>query len=338
MSSWANRGIYSKRNLQQIPEALRPQIVPRYQRPEIVLSESFHIAPTNEIIYPTGKQIYDPIDPYELFSMNPRSKRVEILPSPKAVELKQGEKTYVFVILRNIQHVSDNDLWITSYNSIRKFYTNRIIIIDDHSSINTVNGKLINTEVIFSDFNGAGELLPYYYFMKEKWADRMIFIHDSMFLHRPFTTEEVDVRVRFHWHFEPNQFDNPKMISFFISLLKNKDALASYVKEHPTLRGCFGGTCVIDHSVIKEIEEKYNLFSVLSLTIRKRKDREVFERVLARVLFFEGYVTLMNCSLFGDIKDYPDAYKVSYIQLEENIRKINEQHYPTALIKIWRGR
>lgn len=104
----------------------------------------------------------------------------------------------IFHILRNIIHAKDNDLWISSYNSIRRFYTNPIKIIDDNSIINTFNGKLIDTEVIQSEWNGAGEILPYYYFMKHKWADRMIFIHDSMLLYRPFHNSELSHPVRFY--------------------------------------------------------------------------------------------------------------------------------------------
>ena len=41
MSSWANLGVPRKRNLQQIPEGLRPTIITRAQRPEVIQSESF---------------------------------------------------------------------------------------------------------------------------------------------------------------------------------------------------------------------------------------------------------------------------------------------------------
>lgn len=75
------------------------------------------------------------------------------------------------------------------------------MIIDDNSTINTVNGKLVNTEVIDSEYNGAGEILPYYYFLQHKWADRMIFLHDSMFMNRHFTPNELDSPIRFHWEF-----------------------------------------------------------------------------------------------------------------------------------------
>ena len=43
MSSWANRYIPRKRDISQIPAELRPQIVPRFQRPEIIQSEAYQI-------------------------------------------------------------------------------------------------------------------------------------------------------------------------------------------------------------------------------------------------------------------------------------------------------
>ena len=62
-------------------------------------------------------------------------KKIDTSLKPSAFELKFRDKTYVFVILRHIRTTRDNDLWISSYNSIRKFYTNKIIIIDDNSNM-----------------------------------------------------------------------------------------------------------------------------------------------------------------------------------------------------------
>jgi hypothetical protein len=176
MSSWANRGIFPKRNLAQIPEGLRPTIITRAQRPEVILSESFQEnEKQNEVIYPSGSE--DSIPDISAYSRSyPR--KMEFNPAPNAIELRFLNKSYVFVILRNIRITRDNDLWMASYQSIRRFYTNQIIIIDDNSDINTVNGKLVNTEVIHSDYNGAGEILPYYYFLPTngqiEWSFYMI--------------------------------------------------------------------------------------------------------------------------------------------------------------------
>ena len=139
MSSWANRNILQKRNISQIPPELRPQILPRFQQPQVILSETFQQKmekkeKENEIVYPdnTSKQMPERYN----------FKRIETKPSPLATLLVHNDKSYVFVILRNIQTAKDNDLWISSYNSIRKYYTNPIVIIDDNSTINTVNGRL----------------------------------------------------------------------------------------------------------------------------------------------------------------------------------------------------
>lgn len=218
MSSWANRHVYSRRDISKIPEALRPVIISRAERPEVIMSETFQkdvydsgfefgTKTMNEILYPKDNPI----------------KKIDIVVS--SYELIHDNKSYVFVILRNIQNAHDNDLWISSYNSIRKFYKNKIIIIDDNSKINTVNGKLVNTDIIYSEWNGAGEVLPYYYFLQHKWADRMIFLHDSMFLHRRFTDSELDNDIRFHWYFL-NKSERTESflasLSTFLSLFSDK--------------------------------------------------------------------------------------------------------------------
>jgi hypothetical protein len=48
MSSWANRLIPRKRDLSQIPDEFRPTIIPRVERREIVLSETFQVKAENE--------------------------------------------------------------------------------------------------------------------------------------------------------------------------------------------------------------------------------------------------------------------------------------------------
>jgi hypothetical protein len=326
MSSWANRHIPRKRDLSQIPEALRPTIVPRVERPEIIASETFQ-KKENELIYPIEPEWKAPT----FASLFP-SKQSNTAPVKKynSVELIHNEKTYVFVILRNIQKASDNDLWLSAYHSIRQFYTNKIVIIDDNSSINTVNGRLTNTEIITSEYNGAGEILPYYYFNKNKWADVMIFIHDSMVLYRPFTENELDYECVFHWHFEEKDASViKKTIAVLSSLTKSKE-LEEYV-QIGKWRGCFGGAGIIDLSVVEMLEEKYKVTKLVGYT-RTRKQREIVERILGVLLSFEKNVT----SNFGDIIDYPEKFLATTLQLATH--NITQKSYNTAIIKLWRGR
>lgn len=328
MSSWANRGIPRKRDLSQVPEEFRPTIVPRVEHPQVVLSETFQKETFNE------NEIIYPVDDWKASSFTGYSAKASVPSFPKPVNAKElihNEKTYVFVLLRNIQKASDNELWLSAYHSIRQFYTNQIIIIDDNSSINTVNGKLVNTEIIQSEFNGAGELLPYYYFHKKQWADTMIFIHDSMVLYRPFTESELDHEVVFHWHFS-NEKSNEQIIKKALSMLSSIgiSTLDDYVQNGDWI-GCFGGASIIDASVNNMLQEKYNL-SKLTMYVRARKQRELVERILGILLSYEKKAT----SNFGDITAYPRPFESSTLKM--STYNIQQANYNTAILKLWRGR
>jgi hypothetical protein len=334
MSSWANRNIPRKRDISQIPEQLRPQIVPRALKPEIVNSEAFqNVRETVSNIIVNNSSNKSESIPSRQYT----TKKVD-LPSPTAIELKYNAKSYVFVILRHIRSVRDNDLWISSYNSIRKYYKNKIVIIDDNSSINTVNGRLDNTEVIYSEFPGAGEILPYYYFLKNKWADRLIFLHDSMFLNRYFIDKELEDDIKFHWFFHSGENKDNSKINLYLSLLNNNDEITSFFKNPQSVwRGCFGVASIVDYTVIDFLEQKYGLFTTLVLNIKSRKDREIFERVFGIVLFYEKIVDI-NCSNFGLITDYPGAFNSENNNYDTAKHIISQRGYDTAILKVWRGR
>jgi|UniRef100_A0A6C0BH96 hypothetical protein len=339
MSSWANRGIPCRRNLLQIPEGLRPTIITRAQRPEVIQSESFQEnEKQNEIIYPSGSEDSSPTPDMNAYSRSYPVRKMELNPAPNAIELRFSDKSYVFVILRNIRTTHDNDLWMASYQSVRRFYTNKIIIIDDNSDINTVNGKLVNTEVIRSDYNGAGEVLPYYYFFVNKWADRMVFLHDSMFLHRRFTDAELNGAVRFHWHFSNTEIRNDRKIGTYLSMLPNHEGLLEYANQPDSAwNGCFGGTSIIDLDIVTQLEEAYSFFSTLVLSIKTRKDRETFERLFGIALYFTKMID-EPFSNFGNIVKYPGAFESQISTPDQGAYALSQKGYDTAIIKVWRGR
>ena len=312
------------------------------------MSESFQQTAYDPVDYPIRNVIEEPYNHRDVKAKQDVpvvrkgeyvSKRIEIAPSPGAFELRFQNKSYVFVILRHIKTPRDNDLWIHSYNSIRKFYTNKIIIIDDNSVINTVNGKLFNAEVIQSEFPGAGEILPYYYFLQHHWADTMIFLHDSMFLHRTFTDSELHHEVVFHWYFTSNGFDDPRKITNFLSLLPNhKEVVDFYKNPYSQWKACSGGATMINHDIVVMLETKYNLFTILSMSLKTRKDRESFERILGILLYFEKLVEDNTCSNFGDILQYPGAFQSETNNSDTALHIVQQSGYPTAIIKVWRGR
>jgi hypothetical protein len=336
MSSWANRNVPKKRDLSQIPSDFRPPIVQRIERIEVTRSELFQQSnsSTNEIIYPqssskSSNQI--PIQQLQMTLLKSIDKS-----SPSAFELTHNKMSYVFVILRQLQSVSDNNYWISSYNSIRKYYTNKIIIIDDNSTINTVNGNLVNTEVIKSKFNGAGEILAYYYFNQYKWADCMIFLQDTMLLHRPFQPSELEGSVRFHWYFIDSSINSThsKLMLFISSLKNNSELVEDITTSTRPLKGCFSASSIIHYSVVESLQQKYELFTILLLMISTKKDRELFERLLGKILFVENYIDEDSCSNFGNITMYPDSFQ--YKTIDSAIQYHQQSGYSSAIIKCWK--
>jgi hypothetical protein len=203
-----------------------------------------------------------------------------------------------------------------------------------------VDGALVNTEVIRSEFNGAGEILPYYYFLKYKWADTMIFLHDSMFIHRLISHDELECNIKFHWHFEKGYVSDLRKINTYISQLSNNTELQEFVSNPDTQwNGCFGATSICDLDILQQLDDKYKLFSNLVLSIRTRKDREIFERILGIVLYYEQiFDDTKKCSNFGDILKYPGAFDSENNNMETAAHIIGQAGYNTAILKVWRGR
>jgi len=378
-----NRNIPRRRDLNQIPEELRPPPpIPRAERTEVLLSETYQYNPDdsfdgspffmedpqsrNPIFYPSSSTSSTSTSTYaSLFSgfpqpsssskSNPKDKTSTAIsslltsltsqyiqiqpPSPAAIELRIDNKSYVFVILRNLRNSSDNDLWISCYNSIRRYYTNKIVIIDDNSSMNTVNGKLYETDIIYSDYPGAGECLPYFYFLMNRWADRMIFLHDTMFLHRRFLQQEADTLLRFHWHFNPTDKEFIPRIQQVVTSLKNHEPLLSHLtpQSDSQWKACFGVASIIDISIAHKLEEKYKLFSTAVLMIRNRRDREMMERLFGLIAFHENLVS-DNPSTFGDILNYPKCFESQDTTLKTATYQVEQAGYNTAILKVWRGR
>ncbi len=342
MSSWANRNIPRRRDLSQIPSEFRSPIISRSEQLQVKQSELFQQPPSspfssfsssNEIIYPSSQSSSNQI-PIQQLQMS-ILKSIE-KPSLNAIELEYNNMSYVFVILRQLQTTTDNNYWISSYNSIRKFYKNKIIIIDDNSMINTVNSNLVNTEIIKSDFNGAGEILAYYYFYKNKWADCMIFLQDTMILERPFESKELEGSVHFHWHFIDSSVDKHynKLMLFVSSLKNNSELVEDVTTSTRPWKGCFSATSIIHYSVVEILEDKYEIFSIFVLMIQNKKDRELFERLLGKILCVENFVDEDSCSNFGNITTYPDAFQSKSI--ESSIQTYHQHHYSSAIIKCWK--
>jgi len=104
--------------------------------------------------------------------------------------------SFGFIILRYVNSEETNKYWIESYVCIRSLYPDSmIIIIDDNSNyIFITKIPLKNTRIIESEFKGAGELLPYIYFLKYRYFDTAVIIHDSVFIKKYIDFTEYKIK------------------------------------------------------------------------------------------------------------------------------------------------
>jgi len=241
--------------------------------------------------------------------------------------------TIGFIILRHVDSETTGKYWIESYNCIRKFYYNKIIIIDDNSNYDYIeNITLINCEIIQSEFLGKGEILPYYYLYKYKFFKKAIILHDSVFIHKYIHFNDFN-NIKFIWHFTHhwnNESDEIKLLD----ILDNNQALKEFYYNKEKWVGCFGVQSIIEYTFLEKIVNKYNIFKLIDY-IQNRELRMNFERIFGLICFYEYDNLINNISLYGIIHHYIHwGYLYSSYIEDKNNKKIDH----LDIIKVWSGR
>lgn len=228
-----------------------------------------------------------------------------------------------FIILRHVNNTLTNKYWMHSYDCIREYYPeNKIVIIDDNSNYNYITTKrLYNTIVVSSEYLGRGELLPYYYYLNNKWFDIAVIIHDSVFINKylDFNVEKYKMLWGFAAHFCDQIEDETSMLKLF-----NDPELMEFYENKDLWHGCFGGMSVIRHDYLKNINSKYDISKLLNRVLT-RYNRCSFERVIACLLQKDSKREI----LIGDIHTYC-TWGITFDD------KDNYKYLP--LIKVWSGR
>ena len=237
-----------------------------------------------------------------------------------------------FIMLRNVNSSLQNLYWIKCYECIRRFYTHfQIVIIDDNSDYKYVkyNKKLKNTIIIKSEFKKRGELLPYYYFLKYKFFDIAVIIHDSIFLNKRIKFNTLNYN--FLWEFNHNsqqiqsfREDAENKLENMINLYEDENLNKFYKLNE--WKGCFGCMMAVNYNFLKAVNQKYNL-EILIPNIKHRFDRMLLERLIA--ILFQISIDKKKVSKFGDIHKYC-RWGIKFKQ------KDNFTHLP--IIKVWSGR
>jgi hypothetical protein len=254
-----------------------------------------------------------------------------------------------FIITRHVNSETTNKYWNHSVQLLRRLYPlKKIVIIDDNSNQEFVKSEFDykNIEIVKSEFPGRGELLPYYYFLKNKYFENAVILHDSVFFHKRIPFELLqNVEVLPLWHFNPDTEDLVTRLHI-ISNLTNYNNIYEKLKLHKDLLGmsqlinksakwygCFGVQSYINHNFLLKINNKYNIINLLKV-ITTRPDRCCLERILGCIFFTESNFLYKRKSLFGDIF----KYQKWGLTFDQYINKFNKGQIEKTVMKVWSGR
>ena len=251
-----------------------------------------------------------------------------------------------FIITRHVNSENTNRYWNHSVKLLKKFYpTKKIVIIDDNSDTNFLKAdcEYSNLEIIQSEFPGRGELLPYYYFIKNKFFDNAVIIHDSVFFHKRINFEVLNgTNVLPLWYFDYNENESNSIK--LIENLKNKFNIEDKLKYNAINAfsfisskkwyGCFGCQSYINHNFLLHIENKYNI-SALTKVIQNRTDRCCLERIMGCIFCTEYPKTNTSKSIFGNIMIYPSSGRYTYDMYNTDLKKGTIKR---DVVKVWTGR
>jgi hypothetical protein len=253
-----------------------------------------------------------------------------------------------FILIRHVNSDKTNKYWNNSVKLLRTFYPFiKIVIIDDNSNYDYVKAEhdYKNVEFIQSEFPKRGELLPYYYYLKRKFFENAVILHDSVFLHKRINFEKLKgTNVLPLWHFNADNenMDNSKRI---IHNLKNRFELENNIantNNHIIMKmphstnwsGCFGVQSYINLKFLERIQNKYNITNLIK-TVNCRADRCCLERIFGCIFSTESPIpNKAPKSLFGDITKY-QTWGYTYDTYLEDMQK---KTIPKIVIKVWTGR
>jgi len=209
---------------------------------------------------------------------------------------------YVFVILRHVTKTLNNsdEIWKECYKSIRKFYDNKIIIIDNNSDYSIIknNIKLDNCEIINCSIFNSRLFSPFYELLNINF-EKAIIIHDGVIFQK-FVDFSKFEDVKFIWHFNMKKYDDINLIKKQLSVLSNNNILFDIFKNN-NFTGCMGCCLAITKDFLMKLENKFKISNLKNI-IQNQTDAIAFERTLSLLCFSEKQNLIEDLSFEGEIK------------------------------------
>ena len=252
--------------------------------------------------------------------------------------------SFGFIMTRHVNSKNTNKYWNHSVKLLRTLYPERkIIIIDDNSNPAFVKADFNykNVEIIKSEFPGRGELLPYYYYIKNKFFENAVILHDSVFFHKRINFNILNgTKVLPLWYFnadneniENSQKITKKLSNSYILQEKLKNDINVGMKQDKWY-GCFGVQSYINHNFLIHIEKKYAITNMVH-NVLCRSDRCCLERIMG-CIFYNDYPCISKIkSLFGDISHH---HKWRIYTFDNYMTNLKKGTVPDQVVKVWTGR
>ena len=255
------------------------------------------------------------------------------------------------IIIRHVKCKKTNEYWNYNVSQIRKIYLDdiKIVIIDDNSDHTFVKSfqEYNNIVILNSEYPGRGELLPYYYYIHNKFFEYALIIHDSVFFHKRFDYEkliEKDIDIVPLWHFT-NDKDRLADTLLLAHTLKNKFKILEMAQIPPRASfgfrpgekwmGCFGCMAFLSHNFLLRIQQKYNITNMLPY-VSTRSHRQSLERILG-VIFSIEKKPYYPSSILGNIMLH-GYFGYKYECYLWDIERENKTILKKPMIKVFTGR
>jgi len=243
-----------------------------------------------------------------------------------------------FIITRHVKNEKTNQYWNHNVKLLRLHYPNCfIVIIDDNSDYKFVKSQFDykNTTYIQSKYVGRGELLPYIYYLNNKWFDNAVIIHDSVFFHKTYNFENLNVNVLPLWFFYNNDSEIPNILRITDVLSNNILIKENIIKWNENKWvSCFGAQSFINHNFLTEINNKYSLTNLVDV-ILNRNDRCALERILGVIFYLE---TNSKESFFGNINTSYEKANLYNYTFDEYMDSFKKKKIEAYCVKVWTGR
>lgn len=207
-----------------------------------------------------------------------------------------------FIIVRHVENEFQDRYWKECYTSIRKFHTDKkIVIIDNNSDYKFIDStfKMINCEVINSEIPESRFFAPFYYLLTNKFDFEIgIILHDGIIFTDYMRFDDIN-ESKFLWHFSTKQEQNN--ILRLISKLENSNLLLNTYKNNDWV-GSLGGMGVFNISFLKTLEKIYKITN-LKTEIISNVDAMDWERLIGVIMCTNSKLIKNNYSYMNECVD-----------------------------------